>query len=121
MLYVDMLCFRLSLANRLKGCFTFLAALFVFLSLKMDRLKVSRYLLVPLEVLSMLVMAGAFAASLSLAIKLDPLCSGLDSSSSDDLIPFAMLCPLTKGYSIAGGVGWLAFPRLNTAIAVNFF
>jgi hypothetical protein len=66
----------------------------------------SCYVLVPLELLSMIVMGGAFAATLTLAVKLDPTCNGLDASSSGDLMAFGMLCPLSKGWSIAGGVGW---------------
>jgi hypothetical protein len=93
--------------DKTQGSFAFVAVTFIFLSLKMDRLKVSRYFLVPLEFLSMLAMAGAFAASLSLAIRLEAFCPRLDTSSSADLQSFQLLCPLTKGYSIAGGVGLL--------------
>ncbi|KAF2478340.1 uncharacterized protein BDR25DRAFT_365527 [Lindgomyces ingoldianus] len=89
------------------GCFSFLTGTFIILSLKSQRLKVSPYLLVPLEFLCMLAMAAAFATTLTLALKLDGICSGLDISSSTDLRGFEMLCPLSKGYSIGGGVGLL--------------
>ncbi|KAF2730889.1 hypothetical protein EJ04DRAFT_499695 [Polyplosphaeria fusca] len=87
------------------GCFAFIAGMLVLLSSKVNRLKVSCYVLVPLELLSMITMAGAFTASLSLAVKLDSSCNGLDASTSGDLMAFGMLCPLSKGWSISGGIG----------------
>jgi hypothetical protein len=76
------------------------------LSLKLERFKVSPYFLVPLETMSMIAMAGAFAATLSLAIKLAPLCAGLDTSASTDLMAYDTVCPISLSSSIAGGVGW---------------
>src|SRR5690242_12369769 len=90
----------------------------ILMSSKMDRLKVSGYTSVPLELLSMMSMGGAFALTLTLAVKLDPTCNGLDAASSGDLMAFGMLCPLSKGWSIAGGLGWfvLAITSLTAMI-----
>ncbi|KAF2267488.1 hypothetical protein CC78DRAFT_541720 [Lojkania enalia] len=100
------------------GCFAFLAGVHILLSIKVDRFKVSRYILVPVELLSMIVMGGAFAATLTLAIKLAPRCRDLDTASSPDLASFAMLCPLSTGYSIASGVGWFVLAITSTAATI---
>jgi hypothetical protein len=71
----------------------------------LKRLKPPQFLLIPLEFISMLAMATAFTASLSLAINLDSTCTRLDPSSSVDLEGFEVLCPLSKGYTIGNGTG----------------
>ncbi|KAF2661777.1 hypothetical protein K491DRAFT_710610 [Lophiostoma macrostomum CBS 122681] len=87
------------------GSFTFLAVLMVFLSYKIERFKMSRYVTIPLEFLSMLAMTAAFVGPLTLAIKMMPVCANLPTSTSRDLTTFSMVCPLTTAYTVAGGVG----------------
>jgi hypothetical protein len=70
----------------------------------MARFKTPPFVLVPLEFLAMIVMGLSFAATLSLALKLGPLCAGLDASSSPDLAALAVMCPLSQAYAgVAGG------------------
>ncbi|KAF2711584.1 hypothetical protein K504DRAFT_489435 [Pleomassaria siparia CBS 279.74] len=85
--------------------FSFLAGIFIILSMKTESLKLTRYVLIPVELISMFAMSAAFGASLSLSIMLDSTCIRLDSSSSADLKKFEMLCPLSKGHSIGNGTG----------------
>jgi hypothetical protein len=73
--------------------------------MKLERPKLSHYLLVPLEFFSMFAMAAAFGASLSLSINLDSACIRLDPSSSSALKKFETLCPLSRGYAIGNGTG----------------
>ena len=53
----------------------------------------------------MFALAAAFGASLSFAVNLGSPCAGLDTSPSQDLKTFSMLCPLSKGYAISNGTG----------------
>ncbi|KAF2115433.1 hypothetical protein BDV96DRAFT_646430 [Lophiotrema nucula] len=103
------------------GCFTTLAGLLIILSAKVDRLRMSRYVVVPLELLVMLVMAGAFAAILSLAIKFGPACAVLDPSSSPDLASFETLCPISKAYSGAAGAGWFVAAITSLAALIDLY
>jgi hypothetical protein len=73
--------------------------------MKLERLNLSHYLLVPFEFLSMFAMAAAFGASLSLAINLDSVCFRLDPSNSSDLKAFEALCSLSRGYAVGNGTG----------------
>jgi hypothetical protein len=82
----------------------------IFLSCKVERFKMSRYVTIPLEFLSMLAMTAAFVGPLTLAIKLMPVCGNLPMSTSRDLMTFSMVCPLTTGYTVAGGVGTYVKP-----------
>ncbi|KAF2195857.1 hypothetical protein K469DRAFT_19903 [Zopfia rhizophila CBS 207.26] len=101
------------------ACFGFLSALFIVLSTHITRLKAPRYFLIPLEILAMLVMAGAFALTLTLAVQFEPICEQLNPSNSPDLMAFEMLCPISKAHSIAGGAGWfiLAVTSLSALIS----
>ncbi|KAF2001357.1 hypothetical protein P154DRAFT_533897 [Amniculicola lignicola CBS 123094] len=100
------------------ACFTFLAGLFIVFSSRVTQLTAPKYVLLPLELLAMFVMAGAFAVALSLAVRVGSQCAVLDPSSSSDLKAFEMICPLTKAFSITGGAGWLfvAIASLMTTI-----
>lgn len=61
----------------------------------------SPYLANPLEFITMLSMAAAFGATLSLTLKLgDP---ALTTAPAPDLRTFAMLIPLSKAYAITAG------------------
>ena len=55
----------------------------------------------------MTAMAAAFAMSLSLTIRLNPLCAPLDSSPASELMLFELMCPVDTGLSIAAGTGFL--------------
>lgn len=102
------------------GCFTCLSGSLILLSLTVDRLKVSNYILGPVEFVSMLGMGGALGGSLSFAIKLDPLCANLDTKFSVDLAPFRILCPISKGYSIISGAGLLILTLTAFSACVSF-
>ena len=76
----------------------------------------SSIVLVPIECLSTCAMATAFGTSLSFAMSLNVFSdTRLDTASSADLIAFAMLVPLSKGYVVAAGTG--GFLVLVTFIA----
>jgi hypothetical protein len=85
---------------------SFLVALFTTMSTFSKRLRTNRWALVAAELLAMMTMAAAFAASLTLTVKLGPVCASLNSSSSSDLTTFGLMCPIDTGFSIAAGVGW---------------
>ncbi|ORY15955.1 hypothetical protein BCR34DRAFT_143623 [Clohesyomyces aquaticus] len=101
------------------GSFSFLVATFIIISLKSQRLKISHYLLIPLELLCMLAMAAAFATTLTLAVKLDTCCPALDVSANSDLMMFGMLCPLSKAHSITGGAGLFLLVVTSLAAVIH--
>ncbi|KAF2011947.1 hypothetical protein BU24DRAFT_412492 [Aaosphaeria arxii CBS 175.79] len=101
------------------GALSFVAMLYIFLALKIDRMKVSPKFLVPLEFLTMLSMAAAFVFSLVTTIDVSPLCVGLDTASDSDLNTFGLFCPMDKGHAAAGGVGVLVLAITSMSAIVS--
>lgn len=102
----------------LQGSFTTLSTALIIASQTSQRMKITPYLLLPVEFLAMLATAASFGATLSLTMKLTGLSMGppsLDPSSSPDLSTFAMLVPLSKGYAIAAGT--TLFALLTTSLS----
>jgi hypothetical protein len=84
---------------------TFLISMYTTASTFSKRLQMNRWALVVIELLAMGTMAAAFAASLTLTVKLGPICASL--ATTPDLASFGLMCPADMGFSIAAGVGWL--------------
>ncbi|KAL5392574.1 hypothetical protein PMIN02_006085 [Paraphaeosphaeria minitans] len=99
------------------GAFSTLATLLVTLSTTLPRLRLPTPFLLPLELLSSLSLATAFAATLSLALKFPVILS--NSPSSSDLAAFAMLLPLTRGYAIGAGGGMVFSLTTTTSFLVQ--
>ncbi|KAJ4374950.1 hypothetical protein N0V83_002029 [Neocucurbitaria cava] len=69
-------------------------------------MRMSSVVLIPIEWLSMCAMATAFGTSLSFALSLVIFNEvPLNTTGSADLMNFAMLVPLSKGYVVAAGTG----------------
>ncbi|CAO2653947.1 Nn.00g106800.m01.CDS01 [Neocucurbitaria sp. VM-36] len=86
--------------------FASLASILIVLATVLDRMRISSVVLIPIEWLSMCAMATAFGTSLSLALSLIAFTEiRLDTAGSADLMNFAMLVPLSKGYAVAAGAG----------------
>ncbi|PSN61469.1 hypothetical protein BS50DRAFT_152296 [Corynespora cassiicola Philippines] len=88
------------------AAFSFLVSLIVLLSIKVERMRITPYVLIPLEFLSMFAMATTFGFSLNLAIDLTRFGGAtLDAGPSGDLAAFAKLSPRILGHAIGSGVG----------------
>lgn len=97
------------------ACFTFLTTLLIVLSHRMDSMRMSPYLANPLEFITMLSMAAAFGATLSLTLKLGS--PALTTAPAPELGTFAMLIPLSKAYAItAGGALFLLLTSWITSL-----
>lgn len=85
------------------GCFTAITTILIFLSQKTERMHMSAYLAIPLELTAMLAMGAAFGATLSLTLKIGT--PVLVTAPAPDLKTFSVLVPLSKSYAIAAGIG----------------
>lgn len=97
------------------GIWVVSALLFLSLATKFRWRIASRTLLTILELLTMLLMTGAFWAVASLALELEPICILLDVAAPE-LLAFARICPVSKAYAVSGGLSWFLF--LLTAVTV---
>jgi hypothetical protein len=76
----------------------------------LDRMRISPSVLAPIECLCTCAMAASFGTALSFTSILNTFSpSRLDASTSTDLMYFAMLVDLSRGYAIAAGAGGLLF------------
>jgi hypothetical protein len=78
----------------------------------MERMHLSAYLAIPMELAAMLAMGAALGATLSLTLKLGT--PDLNTAPNPDLKTFVMLLPLSIGYVITAGTG--VFVLLTTLI-----
>lgn len=97
------------------GIWVIVTLLFLSLATKFRWRIASRALLIILELLTMLLMMGAFVAVASLALELEPICILLDTAAPE-LLVFARVCPFSKAYAVSSGLSWFLF--LLTAVTV---
>ena len=88
-----------------QGIWVIVTLLFLSLATKFRWRIASRALLIVLELLTMLLMMGAFVAVASLALKLEPICILLDAAAPE-LLVFARVCPFSKAYAVSSGLSW---------------
>ena len=94
------------LTHRKQASFASLASVLIVLATVLDRMRIPSVVLIPIEWLSMCSMASAFGTSLSFALNLIAFTEiRLNTAGSTDLMKFAMLVPLSKGYVVAAGTG----------------
>ncbi|KAF1945598.1 hypothetical protein EJ02DRAFT_509285 [Clathrospora elynae] len=92
------------------AAFASLAAAIIVLATLSTRMHMSSAVLIPIECLCMCAMATTFGTSLSFVLSLNSFNeAGLGGVTSPDLMMFAMLVPLSKGYVAAAGTGWFLF------------
>jgi hypothetical protein len=103
-----------------QAAFASLAGVIIVLASILDRMRMSPALLAPIECLCMCAMAISFGTALSFTLSLDVFSkTRLDASTSADLMTFAMLVDLSRGYAIAAGVGGLLFLVVCVMVTVN--
>jgi len=101
--------------NPMQGCFTAIATVLITLSEKTERMHITAWFAIPLELISMLAMAAAFGATLSLTLKIGA--PELVTAPAPDLKTFAVLLPLSRAYAIVAGTGlFLILTTLMTSI-----
>jgi hypothetical protein len=94
----------------IQAAFASLAGVIIVLVSILDRMRMSPAILAPIECLCMCAMATSFGTALSFTLSLNVFGeTRLNASTSADLMTFAMLVDLSRGYAIAAGVGGLLF------------
>ena len=60
--------------------------------------------MVPLELLTLIIWLLGFAAELTIALEIEPMCFLVDYAPF--LLKFFRICPFSKGAAAAGALGW---------------
>ncbi|KAF2802062.1 uncharacterized protein BDZ99DRAFT_504090 [Mytilinidion resinicola] len=71
-----------------------------------------------LDLLTTLLLAGAFAAIASLALSLEPVCVALDFAAPETLA-FVKVCPISKVEATMSGLTWLLFAFTSISLIVK--
>jgi hypothetical protein len=107
---------RLSLT--FQAAFASLGGAVIVLANILERMRMSPAVLAPIECLCMCAMAASSGIALSITLSLDAISeTHLDASTSLDLMNFAMLDDLSRGYAMVAGAGALLF--LSACIVVT--
>ncbi|KAI4674517.1 uncharacterized protein J4E88_008253 [Alternaria novae-zelandiae] len=90
--------------------FASLAGMVIVLTAIIQRLRIPSAALIPIECLCMCAMAVALGVSLSFNMSLETFSeTRLDTAANPNLMMFAILVDLSRGYTIAAGAGWFLF------------
>ncbi|RMZ69529.1 hypothetical protein GMOD_00006356 [Pyrenophora seminiperda CCB06] len=92
------------------AAFASLGGIIAVLAAMFDRKQVPSAVLIPLEFLCMCAMGTALGVSLSFTMDLDEFTkSRLEAGGQPDLLKWAVLVHLSRGYAIGAGAGWFLF------------
>ncbi|KAG9190354.1 hypothetical protein G6011_08442 [Alternaria panax] len=92
------------------AAFASLASVVIVLANVLQRMRIPASVIIPIELLCMCAMATTLGVSLSFNMSLESFSkTRLNTAASPDLMIFAMLVDLSRGYTIAAGAGWFLF------------
>jgi hypothetical protein len=91
----------------MQAAFASLVGIVIVLTTVLQRMRIASSVVVPIEGLCMCAMAATLGMSFSFNMSLETFSeTRLDTATSPDLMTFAMLVDLSRGYTVAAGAGW---------------